>query len=151
RENAARASVVVAALMVAAGMLVALTIMVRSFRRTVDTWVTQTLRGDLYVEPVGHRASQRATVLPGSLVGGARRMPGVEAVDTYRGSWITLDGRLAQAVGIELEVQRRFGRLQFVGGPDGQDGRSVLGRALEHQGVLVTESFAHRHRVRAGD
>ena len=148
RENAARASVVVAALMVAAGMLVALTVMVRSFRRTVDTWVTQTLRGDLYVEPVGHRASQRATVLPESLVDGARGIPGVEAVDTYRGSWITLDGRLAQAVGIELEVQRRFGRLQFVGG---EDARSVLARALAEPGVLVTESFAHRHRVRAGD
>src|SRR6185503_1331779 len=94
RENAARASVVVAALMVSVGLLVALTVMVRSFRRTVDTWVTQTLRGDLYVEPVGHHASQRATVLPPELVEGARRLPGVAAVDTYRGSSITLDGLL---------------------------------------------------------
>src|SRR5262249_62020499 len=90
RENAARASVVVAGIMVSVGMLVALTVMVRSFRRTVDTWVTQTLRGDLYVEPVGHRTSQHATVLPPDLIARARRLPGVAAVDTYRASTLVL-------------------------------------------------------------
>jgi putative ABC transport system permease protein len=148
RENAARASVVVAALMVAVGLMVSLTVMVRSFRRTVDTWVTQTLRGDLYVEPVGHHASQRATALPPELIAGARRLPGVAAVDTYRASALTLSGRRAQVVGIEFDVQRRFGRLQFVGG---EDARSVLSRALAEGGVVVTESFAQHFRERAGD
>lgn len=148
RETAARASVVIAAVMVAVGMLVGLTIMVSSFRGTVDTWITQSLRGDLYVEPVGHRASQRATALPPELVAGARRLPGVLAVDTYRASSIVLDGLLASVVGIEFEVQRTHGRLQFVGG---EDASTVLGRALAGGGVIVTESFAHRHRVRAGE
>ena len=148
RENAARASVVVAALMVSVGLLVSLTVMVRSFRKTVDTWVTQTLRGDLYVEPVGHHASLRATSLPAELVAGARRLPGVAAVDTYRASSLTLSGRLAQVVGIEFEVQRRFGRLQFVGG---EDASSVLGRALSAGGVVVTESFSQHFQRRAGD
>jgi len=127
---------------------VALTIMVRSFRRTVDTWVAQSLRGDLYVEPVGHHASQRATALPASLEDGARRLPGVAAVDTYRASTLTVDGRQGQVVAIEFDVQRRFGRLQFVGG---ESARAVLGRALGGDGVVVTESFAHHHRLRPGD
>ena len=148
RENAARASVVVAAIMVSVGLLVSLTVMVRSFRRTVDTWVTQTLRGDLYVEPVGHHASQRATALPPELVAGARKLPGVAAVDTYRSSALTLSGRRAQVVGIEFDVQRRFGRLQFVGG---EDARTVLGRAQAEGGVVVTESFSQHFRKRAGD
>jgi putative ABC transport system permease protein len=134
--------------MVSVGLLVSLTVMVRSFRKTVDTWVTQTLRGDLYVEPVGHHASQRATALPPELVAGARRLPGVAAVDTYRASALTLSGRLAQVVGIEFEVQRRFGRLQFVGG---EDASSVLGRALSAGGVVVTESFSQHFLKRAGD
>jgi putative ABC transport system permease protein len=148
RENAARASVVVSALMVSVGLLVALTVMVRSFRRTVDTWVTQTLRGDLFVEPVGHHASLRATVLPPELVAGAARLPGVAAVDTYRASTLTIGGRRAQVVGIDFDVQRRFGRLQFVGG---EDARAVLGRALAEGGVVVTESFAHHFGKRAGE
>jgi len=148
RETAARASVVIAAIMVAVGMLVALTIMVGSFRHTVDTWITQTLRGDLYIEPVGHRASGHATALPPELVEGARKIPGVAAVDTYRASTIVMDGRLATAVGIDFHVQRDFNRLQFT---SRETARDVLGRALAHDGVVVTESFAQHHRVRKGD
>ncbi len=147
RETAARGSVVIAAVMVAVGMLVALTVMVGSFRSTVDTWITQSLRGDLYVEPVGHRASQRATSLPPALVEGTRALPGVIAVDTYRGTSLTMDGLLAMAIGIDFQVQRDHGRLQFVGG---EDARIVLDRALREGGVIVTESFAHRHRVKPG-
>ena len=147
RETAARGSVVIAAVMVAVGMLVALSVMVGSFRSTVDTWITQSLRGDLYVEPVGHRASQHATALPPALVTGASALPGVVAVDTYRGSSITLDGLLAMVIGIDFAVQRDHGRLQFV---NGEDARVVLGRALRDGGVVVTESFAHRHRVTTG-
>jgi putative ABC transport system permease protein len=148
RETVARTSTVVAALMVAVGMLVALTIMVGSFRRTVDTWITQTLRGDLYVEPVGHRVSGAATALPPELVAAARALPGVVAVDTYRATPITYGGELATAVGIDFRVQRDHGHLVFT---DGRDPRAVLGRALAGRGVIVTESFAHAHRVRAGD
>ncbi len=148
RENAARASVVIAAVMVAVGMLVALSVMVGSFRLTVDTWITQSIRGDLYVEPLGHRTSGRATALDPALVEGARHLPGVAAIDTYRASSITVDGLLAQAVGIDFDVQRRFGRLKFV---SGEDSRRVLARALASAGVIVTESYAHRHQVGAGD
>lgn len=148
REAVARASVVVAALTVAVGMLVALTIMVGSFRRTVDTWITQSLRGDLYVEPVGHRASGAGTSLPDSLVRAARALPGVRAVDSYRATPMQVGGRLAFAVGVDFAVQRDYGRLQFT---HGEDPRAVLDRALREGGVIVTESYAHRHGVRAGD
>ena len=148
RESVARASTVVAALMVAVGMLVALTVMVGSFRRTVDTWITQSLRGDLYIEPAGHRASASATSLPHALIDAAGRLPGVAAVDTYRGTPIRYRDALAFVVGVDFAVQRDRGHLAFLGG---EDGSAVLARALREQGVIVTESFAHRHRVAAGD
>ena len=148
RDAAARASAVVAALMVAAGMLIALTTMITSFRRTVDRWITQTLRGDLYVEPVGHRASGSATALPPAFVAGLRTIPGVLAVDTYRSSGLTLDGRLASVVGIDFAVQRDHGRLQFL---SREPAAAVLERARTADGVVVTESFAHRFRVRPGE
>ena len=148
RETVARASTVVAALMVAVGMLVALTVMVGSFRRTVDTWITQSLRGDLYIEPVGHRVSAGATSLPPELIAAAAHLPGVAAVDTYRGTPIQYQGALAYVVGVEFAVQRDRGRLSFLGG---EPSRTVLARSLAEQGVIVTESFAHRHRVAVGD
>src|SRR5262249_5136709 len=96
----------------------------------------------------GHRASGRATALPPELVGGARHLSGVAAVDTYRGSPIVYAGTLATVVGIEFGVQRDYGHLQF---KDTQNGRAVLDRALATGGVVVTESFGPHHRVRTGD
>lgn len=148
REVVARASVVVAALMLAVSMLIALTVMVGSFRSTVDTWISQTLRGDLYIEPVGHRASLGATSLPDSLVTAAARLPGVAAVDTYRGAPMTYDGRLAFAIGIDFEVQAARGGLQYM---DGARHADVMRRCLERGEVVVTESFAHKHRLHLGD
>jgi len=147
REAVARTSAVTAALMVAVGMMVALTIMVGSFRATVDTWVGQTIRGDLYVEPVGHRLNQAATALPRALVEGLAGLPGVRAVDTYRGARIVHGGRPAWMVGIDFEVQRDAGQLAFLRGRS----REVLDRALRQDAALVTESFAHHHGVREGD
>lgn len=148
RDFVARTSVVVASLMLAVGMTVALSIMVGSFRRTVDTWITQSVRGDLYVEPAGHRASQSATTLPDSLVRAAAQLPGVVAVDTYRATPLRYAGRQVNMVGIDFGVQRRHGNLSFVGEPDGS---GVLARALAGGEAIVTESFAHRFRVAPGD
>jgi putative ABC transport system permease protein len=147
RESVARTSAVVAAILVSVAMMVALDIMVGSFRRTVDTWVRQTIRGDLYVEPVGHRAGGSTTVLPPELLEQVRALPGVAAVDTYRGARILHRGAIAHAVGVDFRVQLERGRLRLTRG----DARTALGRALREDGALVTESFAHHHRLRAGD
>lgn len=147
REAVARASVVVAALMVSVGMLVGLSIMVASFRNTVSLWVNQTLRGDLYVEPVGRRVTGSATVLPPEVIEAARSIRGVAAVDTYRAIRVDYGGRIAYVVAVDLDIQGRFGRLQFMQG----DTYDVFRRAREHDGVVVTESFGYRHHVSAGD
>ena len=147
RDAVARTSVVVAALMVSVGMMVALDVMVGSFRRTVDTWVRQTIRGDLYVEPVGRRVQDSATALPPELLERVRAIPGVDAVDTYRGARIVHQGSIATAVGVDFRVQIDHGRLRLESG----DARAALERALREDGVLVTESFAHRHRIRTMD
>ncbi len=152
REAAARTGAIVSALMVAVGMMVALSIMVGSFRRTVEVWVRQTLRGDLYVDPVGHRMAAAATALPASFVAAVRALPGVEAVDGFRGTRVTLarPGAPAGVVfvgGVDLGVEARYGHLQFLRGSSAR----ILERARAAGAVLVTESFAHHQRVSVGD
>ena len=146
-EAVVRTGAAVAALMVAVGMLVALDVMVGSFRRTVDTWVTQTIRGDLYVEPVGHRENFGATALPESFVARVRALPGVIAVDTFRGARILYRERLTFVAGVDFEVQRRLGNLQFTRGA----AREVLAAARARRGAVVSESFSTHHRVQPGD
>lgn len=147
RDAIARTSAAVAALMVAVGMWVALDVMVGSFRRTVDTWVTQSIRGDLYVEPVGHRENLAVAQLPDSFLSKVRALPEVRAMDTFRGTRFIHRGRWAFAAGVDLGVQQALGHLQFTHGAAGD----VLAKALEHEGVVVSESFAHRFRTRVGD
>jgi putative ABC transport system permease protein len=147
REAITRTSMVVAALMVAVGMTVGLSIMVGSFRKTVNVWVDQTLRGDLYVEPVGRTVTGSATRLPAGLEERVRQLPGVAAVDTYRSIQISYGDRLAYLIGIDFAVQRDHGQMQFLQGRSAE----IFDHALKQEQVIVTESFAFRHRVGVGD
>ena len=148
KDAIARISVSVAALMVAVSMVVGMSIMVGSFRETVDLWITQSIRGDLYIQPAGRRGGGATVSIPSDIVEQTRRLEGVAAVDTYRGVRITYNDRIAFVVAIDFDVHRQFGRLQFL---DGRPSREVLSEALASHGVLVTESFAYRHRVDTGD
>ncbi|HET7225055.1 MAG TPA: ABC transporter permease, partial [Candidatus Eisenbacteria bacterium] len=159
-DAVARTGVAAAALMVAVAMLVAFGIMVSSFRRTVDTWITQTIRGDLYVEPVGHRLSGSATVLPPAFVDALAAVPGVSAVDRYRASHLPLGGRDVLVVGLDFGVQAARGRLQFVshvpvpgaaGGAAHAETRDVLAYARARDAAIVSESFARHRGVASGD
>ena len=147
RATVARTSVVVAALMVSVGMMVSLSIMVRSFRSTVDIWVQQTMKGDIYVEPVGRRVTGSATAINAEIIDKARSTPGVAAVDTYRSIQITHRGRVAYVSAIDFDVHAAYGQLTFTRGKS----REVIEKALREQGVLATESFAFWNRLEVGD
>src|SRR4029079_19584461 len=73
-ESLARTAVIVASLMVAMAMLIGLSVMVSRFRDTVETWVNQTIKADLYVEAAGRRVSGAAAVLPEAVVKTARAL-----------------------------------------------------------------------------
>jgi putative ABC transport system permease protein len=146
-ESLARTAVIVASLMVALAMLIGLSVMIRSFRDTVDTWVTQTIKADLYIEPAGRAISGAAAVLPPPVIATAQRLPGVTAVDTYHGVTIPFRGRQVWLAAVHLDVLATRSRLLFQHGSS----REILTRTRREDGAVVTESFAHRFGVRAGD
>jgi len=74
----------VAALEVAVTMMVGITLLVGSFRQTLDTWAGRTLRADVFVTtPAWARAGSRATVDP-AVVERLRGQPSVAALETLR-------------------------------------------------------------------
>ncbi len=146
RESLARASVVVAALMVSVGMMVAMSTMVGSFRKTVDVWVGQTIRGDLYIEPVGRDVAGSAAVLPPQVIEIARKLPGVAAVDTYRAVEAEYGGRISHAIAIDFGVQASHGNLKFLRG----QAKEILPRAVATEGLIISESFAFHNHLREG-
>lgn len=146
-ESLARTSVVIAALMVAVAMWIGLTLMVGSFRDTVETWVSQTVRADLYVEPAGRTTRGSSATLPAEVVAAAQGLAEVAAVDTYRGTSIQYGGRSVGLVGLDFAVLARHGRILFREGGSAE----ILARARAEQGVIVTESFARRFGTRVGE
>jgi len=142
-----RNAITVAAMMTGIALAVSVSTMIHSFRTTVQVWVDQTIRADLVVSLTGRLFKGVDARLPGATRETVRSLPGVKAVDAFRGMRTDLGrGQFLLASG-DLAVLARHGRLLFRQG----DSPSVIGEARVRRGVLVSETFADRHGVREGE
>jgi len=142
-----RASVLAVALATALAMMASVAILVTSFRRTVDLWVAQTFRADLFIRPAGASGdrSQRATIDPLAIQAIAAT-PGVAAVDAFRAVEITFRGNPAFVACGDWDVLRRYGNLMFL---DGRRAGEVMRPAPGL--VVISEPFSLANQVKQGD
>ena len=138
----ARTSIVVGALATAIAMMIAVAIMVGSFRETVTLWLDTQLRADYYVAPA-------AQPLPREVPGIARRVPGVSDTDVLYSLEFHYGPDRAAMAGIDTNVLRRYHHLRFVTGEGGHD--AVLASLPDRDRVIVSEPFATKHNLRTGD
>jgi putative ABC transport system permease protein len=143
-----RLSVSVAALAVALAMLVAIAIMIGSFRQTVIYWVGQTLQADLFIS-TARRASLGAqpTISP-ELERIVSSHPAVAAVDRFTIVNLTYDSRLVVLGAGDFDVLLDHGTLVF---KEPADGRAAVRSAIGRDAVVVSEAFALKAGVHAGD
>jgi putative ABC transport system permease protein len=134
------------ALAVAVSMLAGVTIMVASFRETVDRWLEATLRADVYVTtPSWRRARGEATLAPG-VVERLAALPGVRAVDRLRQAQVLVAGRHVTISGVDSALPEAEGRVALV---DGEPGALAALRGTD--GVLVSEPLARKAGLGRGD
>jgi len=143
----ARTSVVVAALATAIAMMASVGIMVGSFRETVALWLDVQLRADLYLRPDVPSGAGVYPPLDPAIPALVATVPGIEAVDEFTGVELHYGGERATLGAGNLEIVRRYGRLRFLGG----DRDAILRSLPGHDRAIVSEPFANRHGVRAGD
>ena len=143
-----RTSVAVASLMVGIAMMVSLAVMISSFRHTVEAWVQQTLRADLWLEPAGRDVSNRAGRLTADLVSRIRKVPGIDGVDAFVEFPIEYKGHPANLGAGELDVMVKHGNLMFL---NGEPSAKVLSRVFGHDAGIISESFSLRHHLSIGD
>jgi putative ABC transport system permease protein len=142
-----RTSVMVGALGTAIAMMASVGIMVGSFRETVQLWLDQQLRADLYIRTAGPTGAGQFPPLPQDVAAIAASVPGVEAVDLFRGMELRYGGQRATLGAGRIEIIRRYGRFRFLPGED----RDAVLRSLPGQDrAIVSEPFANRHGLRAG-
>jgi putative ABC transport system permease protein len=135
-----RTSVVVAALATAIAMMASVGVMVGSFRQTVGVWLETQLRADLYLRANARSGAGEHPPLDPSVPQIVSGIPGVEAVDEFRAIELHYRGERATLGAGNFEIVRRYARLRFESG-----GLPGVGEAV------VSEPFANRHGVRAGD
>ena len=143
-----RLSISVAALGVSLAMMVAIAVMVGSFRETVAYWVGQTLQADLFVSAArgGPLASRGGLSEETEAI--LRAHPAVVAIDGFIGVETRYEESLITVGAGRFDVLHEHGALQFKAPADG---RAALARAAEQGGVVVTESFSLKHGVAPGD
>ncbi len=146
-RSAGKNGVAVASLAVAVAMLVSVSIMVASFRSTMESWIGRRLRADLYVNPIVRFIGNRSAVLPRGVAEAAARTLSVRAVDGFRTRRITYrDWRILLGAG-DLRVLRDHGGLTFLSG----ERRDILDRARAKGEALVSEVFSNRFGLGRGD
>lgn len=142
-----RTAVVVAALMVSLAMFIGVSVMVGSFRRTVQAWVDQTLVADLFVRSATWIVSGEDAVLPPQVVPGLRTMPDVAAVDAYRAVSATYAGCPIVVSASSFDTLARYGHLLFRHG----DSAAIFRHAMADGDIIVTEGFTLKLGKDEGD
>jgi putative ABC transport system permease protein len=143
-----RLSISIAALATSLSMMVAVAIMIGSFRETVVYWVGQTLQADLFIGPGVQPTVGSEQTLSASVIDAVRTHPSVEAVDTFRNIDLVYQGNLVVLGASTLEVVLSHGSLLF---KEPADGRDALRRALATESVVVSEAFSMRYDTHPGD
>jgi len=140
-----RTGVATAALVVAVSTTVGIGIMIDSFRRTVEAWLDQSLRADIYVSTGEDRRGADRTPLPGGLIAEVSALPGVAQVASV--SRRTLESPDGLTELFVLRVPREsLDAFRF------KEGDAVAAwDALRRGAVIVSDPYAWRHRLRTGD
>jgi putative ABC transport system permease protein len=143
-----RTSVLVGALSTAIAMMTSVGIMVGSFRETVVAWMADQLPADLYVRSAGGPAADRHPTLSLQVADRIAQLPGVAGIDRMREYEISYEGTPATLGGVELNILRSYHSADFL---SGRATKEVLSELRGTDAVIVSEPFANKHHLRAGD
>ncbi|MGB7553129.1 MAG: FtsX-like permease family protein [Candidatus Korobacteraceae bacterium] len=143
-----RTSVLVGALSTAIAMTTAVGIMVGSFRQTVVVWMNDQLKADLFLRPAGDPASDRYPTLDPSLADKIAALPGVAGVDRFRGYDISYQGLPATLGSADTRGSHDLAKIHFL---SGRPSSLVDAELRSGNNAVVSEPFANKHHVRAGD
>ena len=143
-----RTSVASAALSLATGMMVAVALMVGSFRETVRIWVDQTVSSDLWLRPSKGLSNAQVALFPPEITDAVRAIGFVEAIDRARGRDVDYEDTIITIGSGDFDVAATRGKLPMVA-PSSE--RDALLDAIRRNGVVVSEPFSLRFGKRVGD
>jgi putative ABC transport system permease protein len=137
-----RNSVTIASLGVAIAMTIGVSVMVFSFRKTVERWINDTLIADLFIAPASNEVGADS-FFPPAAIHFLSHHAAVAIADTFREAHLPM-GDKSVVVAVIRGERRQF---QFL---NGGDVGVRLRRFQNEPCVLISESFARRNQLREG-
>ena len=144
-RSLSRTSVAVAALMIAVSVIVGVSIMIGSFRRTVVQWLDQTLQADIYISPPSVAFNTLDGVLNPQVVAQASSWTGVTEAQT------------ARLVSVYAPEWKQLINLNAISGDISRGNRTYLWkegdpstlwqRFLNGEGLIISEPLIHRFGI----
>jgi putative ABC transport system permease protein len=145
-KSLSRTSVAVAALMIAVSVTIGVSLMIGSFRNTVEVWLSQSVQGDIYISPPSVAGSQASGIIDPAVMPLLATWPGVRRVDTFRA----------------VEVESAYGPISLAYTQNPTIGEERIYRwvdrdptqvwqAMSEGAILVSEPLANRLGLSPGD
>ncbi len=122
-----RSAVSIAALACALGMLIAVAVMIGSFRQTVNDWVNRSISGDIFFGPAVFSTAAYDRYLPPEILPQLQQDPQIADIYQYRCVRIPFRDRYILVIGGSFEVLARHGGLWFRQGRGEEIMKSVGG------------------------
>lgn len=139
-----RTSVAIAALAIALSMTLALNITVSSFRKTVENWLEQSLKADVYISVPRLVSNQASDVIPQDVQTLIDKEFKNEVEETLTYSMLTAESAVGeiQLAAIE-ESKAAFGLMKFKDSIGNFWSRIISGEKL----ILVSEPFIYKNNI----
>jgi putative ABC transport system permease protein len=151
-----RTATACASVMVAIALLVSLSLLIGSFRSSVQLWVLQSLKADLFIQPYTHEMSRGGGRLTQSTIELLRHIPTVEAVDNFLELDALYEGTPYKLGLGRMDLFAKYGNVRFI---NGEPCQTVVGRTVAlaatpdvagRYGAIISEPFANKHRLSQG-
>jgi putative ABC transport system permease protein len=141
-KSLSRTSVAIATLMISLSVTIGVSIMISSFRSTVENWLDVTLRADLYISAPTAGGTRPDGDLSPDLLKRLEHIQGIETIETFHA--VTVDSPVGS---VQLSVadgrrERDQSVYRFAQGTPSQVWEKVVEGA-----VIVSEPFAYRYDI----
>jgi len=146
-SRSATTSFAVASLAIAVAMLVGITVMVGSFRRTLTVWIDATLQADVYVTTPSWRGTGAQGSLDSGIAEGLAALPGVRAVDRLRGFQAMSGSRRFALAGVDFSPSGARTRFVLKEG----DLQRAMESVRDSGAVIITEPLSRKTGIGLGD
>ncbi len=108
KGNIYRFSVALMSVAISSALIIALLMLIFSFRNSLKGWIHKNITADVYIKPASCKANYCFYPVSGNVIEIVKQFPEVDGVDKFRGMQLELFGKKVTAGFADVEVKRKY-------------------------------------------